>query len=281
MEVYAGLVLCLRFRKEETMYKGSGIGVKIIAVICISIFTLASVPPAADASAGERDRGRAGFSREYGRHDRHEARYQRSERTHERREFRAPRHERWRERRHVISPPRVRHRHIVRSLPWGYTRYWYGRRPYYYSRGLFYEPYLGGFLAVRPPLGAVIISLPIGYERVWIDGTAYYTYGGTYYRRVPAGYAVVEPPARVIVENAATEVVPPDMPASGQVIVDAPVLNVRSGPSIDEKMIFQFEEGAVLEVTGKSDGWLYVQLPNGQYGWVKSVFTKPADPGSG
>jgi uncharacterized protein YgiM (DUF1202 family) len=125
------------------------------------------------------------------------------------------------------------------------------------------------------------VSLPIGYQRHWIDGRRYYAYGGTFYQRVPAGYVVVDPPPTVIVEDDTLEIVSPAIPASGRVIVDAPVLNVRSGPSLNDKMIYQLDEGYVLEVSGRSDGWLYVQLPNGEYGWVKSVFTKPLNPGNG
>jgi uncharacterized protein YgiM (DUF1202 family) len=85
----------------------------------------------------------------------------------------------------------------------------------------------------------------------------------------------------VIVEDEIPEIVSPAISSSGKVIVDAPVLNVRSGPSLDDKKIYQLDEGYILEVNGRSDGWLYVQLPNGEYGWVKSVFTKPLKPGSG
>jgi uncharacterized protein YgiM (DUF1202 family) len=134
---------------------------------------------------------------------------------------------------------------------------------------------------VRAPVGAIVLSLPIGYQRHWIDGTTYYAYGGTFYRRVPAGYVVVDPPPTVIIEDDTPEIVSPAISASGQVIVDAPVLNVRSGPSLNDKKIYQLDEGYILEVNGRSDGWLYVQLPNGEYGWVKSVFTKPLKPGSG
>jgi len=261
------------------MYKRSNIISRIIAIVCIGVFALTSVPLATDSFAGERGERGSRHSREYREHDRRGARFERTFRRHERRDYRydARRHER----RHVISPHVVRHRHVLKSLPWGYNRFWYGRRPYYFSRGLFYRPYVGGFLAVRAPVGAIVVSLPIGYERLWIDGTTYYAYGGTYYRRVPAGYVIVDPPARVVVENDVPNVVPPAISASGKVIVDAPVLNVRSGPSLDNEKIYQLDEGYILEVNGRSDGWLYVQLPNGEYGWVKSVFTKPLKPGTG
>lgn len=283
------------------MYKKSNIISRLIAIACISVFALTSVPLVNDTYARDRD-GRGGkFSREYRKHDRHdrktgrferafrrhnrherrEARFERAFRRHERKAFRSFRHDRWRDNRHAIARPFVRHRHAIKRLPWGYKRFWHNRRPYFFSRGIFYRPYSGGFFAVRAPVGAIVLSLPIGYERLWVDDTTYYVYGGTYYQRVPSGYVVVDPPATVVVEDSTPETVPPAMSASGQVVVDAPVLNVRSGPSLDDERIYQFEEGAILEVNGKSDGWLYVLLPNGEHGWVKSVFTKPVTPGTG
>jgi uncharacterized protein YgiM (DUF1202 family) len=98
---------------------------------------------------------------------------------------------------------------------------------------------------------------------------------------VPYGYAVVEAPATVVVEEDAPVLVRPLKPATGRVSVTASVLNVRSGPSLDDPVIYQIHEGYILEVHGKSGWWLYVQLPNGEFGWVKSVFTKQLKYGSG
>lgn len=265
------------------MYKRSNIISRMIAIVCISVFTLTSVPLVTDSFAaewsgrgakfsreGRQHENRGKHSREYRKHEKRGAKFERNYRRHERRAVRSHRNDRWRDRRHV-----------VKRLPWGYKRAWYERRPYFYSRGMFYRPDPGGFLAVRGPVGAIVLSLPFGYERLWFNGTRYYAYGGTYYRRVPSGYAVVAPPATVVIEDDIQEIVPPAISASGKVIVDAPVLNVRSGPSLNDKKIYQFDEGYILEVNGRSDGWLYVQLPNGEYGWVKSVFTKPLKPGNG
>jgi hypothetical protein len=262
------------------MYKRSNIISRMIAIVCISVFALTSVPLATDSFAGDRGGRGAKFSRESRQHE-NRGKHSREYRRHERRLVRSHRDDRWRDRRHVISPRIYRNRHVVKRLPWGYNRTWYNRRPYFYSRGIFYRPDPFGFLSVRAPVGAIVVSLPIGYQRHWIDGTPYYAYVGTYYRRVPAGYVVVDRPPTVVIEDNIPEIVPPAISASGKVIVDAPVLNVRSGPSLNDKKIYQFDEGYILEVNGRSDGWLYVQLPNGEYGWVKSVFTKPLKPGNG
>jgi uncharacterized protein YgiM (DUF1202 family) len=130
-------------------------------------------------------------------------------------------------------------------------------------------------------VGVIIFDLPVGYQRLWIDSRVYYTYGSTFYQRVPTGYVVVDPPPEIIVEDEVPALIQPSRPATGEVIVDAPVLNVRSGPSLSNPKIYQVDEGYILEIHGRSNGWLYVQLPNGEYGWVKSVFTKPVEPASG
>jgi uncharacterized protein YgiM (DUF1202 family) len=174
-----------------------------------------------------------------------------------------------------------RHGHVVSRLPRGYRRTWYKKQPYYYRRGVFYRPARSGFIVVGAPIGAAVVSLPVGYQRLWIDDSAYYVYGGTFYRRIPRGYVVVSPPAAVVVEENVPELVQPSRPASGEVIVNAPVLNVRSGPSMNNPRIYQVDEGYILEIHGRSNGWLYVQLPNGEYGWVKEVFTQLVEPASG
>jgi hypothetical protein len=245
------------------MYIKSKIALSSMTIICISIFALTSVVLTPnEAFADERGRRVGKQSRVY------QEKYKHARRKGKRK-------------RHVISPRVKRHGHVISRLPRGYRRTWHKRRPYYYNRGVFYRPARSGFTVVGAPYGAVIISLPIGYQRLWIDNSAYYVYGSTFYRRVPAGYAVVERPTEVIVEDVAPALVQPSSPATGEVFVDAPVLNVRSGPSLTYPKIYQIDEGYILEVNGRSNGWLYVQLPNEEYGWVKSVFTKPVEPASG
>lgn len=237
-----------------------------MTILCISMFVLTSVPLTNESFA---QRGRRGDDSP------------RISRHQDRRVVNYPRVVHRRGRRHVISPRIARHGHVVRKLPRGYRRAWHHRKPYFYNRGVFYRRGPSGFIVVSAPRGAIAVSLPVGYQRLWIDGTVYYAYGGTFYRRVPSGYIVTEPPAALVVEDKAPVLVQPSQTATGQVSVDAPVLNVRSGPGLSEPRIYQIHEGYILEVHGKSNGWLYVQLPNGEFGWVKSVFTKPLEPGSG
>ncbi|MEW6599940.1 MAG: DUF6515 family protein [Nitrospirota bacterium] len=189
---------------------------------------------------------------------------------------------RHRERRHVVSPRFVRERHAVRDLPRGYKRYWHSNLPYFFFGGIFYRPAPLGFIPVLPPLGIIVDSIPAGYIRIWAGGIEFYSYGGVYYRRVPDGYVVVEAPRDYGVPEDAPDITAPTEPAEGKASVTTEILNVRTGPGPDYPLIYQIHKGYVLDIHGKSDGWLYVELPNGEFGWVMSEFTiLLEEPGSG
>lgn len=172
-----------------------------------------------------------------------------------------------------IATRPVAGRHSIRFL---------GNR-YSFTRGRFYRQRpLGRFVAVPAPLGIVVTSLPWGYSEIVIGGSHYFTYGGIYYRRIPSGYMVTEPPVTNIViynqerlqkmEGAET------LSSQGEVVVTAAGLNLRLGPGLQHRAIDQVQRGDILEVIGEADGWLYVQLPSGKFGWVMRQFTDPANP---
>lgn len=178
----------------------------------------------------------------------------------------------------IFSPRPVRHGHVVPKLPRGYRRVWHSNTPYYYRYGIFYRPSPSGFIVVRAPIGLIISSLPVGYTRVWVGGVSYYVYAGAFYRKVPSGYVVVERPPGVYLEEDAPVLVEPPEAAEGIVTVTASALNVRAGPSLTHPVLYQVHRGYLLEVHGRATGWLYVELPDGEFGWVKRVFTAPLDP---
>ncbi len=189
---------------------------------------------------------------------------------------------RHRSKRRVISPRVTRHGHVVRKLPRGYRRVWHKSKPYFYYSGVFYSPGPSGFVVVRAPIGSVVVSLPVGFRRIWVSGAFYYTYGGTFYRRAPSGFVVVSAPAEVVLEEEAPVIVQPSVAAEGQVSVVASILNVRSGPDLSYPLVYQVHRGYILEIHGQSREWLYVELPNGEFGWVMSEFTyRIQAPGSG
>ena len=260
---------------------------KMFTLMCITVFALTCIFFTADSIADERS-GKRSYENRVERSQ--EIRVKRAgirntdnrfERGLEKREERSLHKKRWKNKRRVVSPRSVRHGHVVQKLPRGYKRVWYNRVPYYYERGVFYRPGASGYIVVRAPIGAIVISLPAGYQRIWIDGSFYYAYGGYFYRRVLGAYVVVEPPDNIEFEEVDPDIVLPSQAATGEVSVTSSVLNVRSGPSLNDSRIYQIHEGYILEVHGKTRGWLYVQLPNREFGWVKSVFTRPLESGSG
>ena len=256
------------------MFMRSKIKSSFITITLISLFSLTSftLPDNSFASDGDR-RGGNTAERNMDRRDGNTPRVKRQDNYSS---SRLP------ARRIVRSPSAYRHGHTVSKLPRGYRRVWHNKEPYYYYSGIFYRPARSGFIVVGAPYGAIVLSLPVGYQRFWVDDAWYYTYGSIFYRRVPSGYVVVEAPRDIVIEEEATVLIQPTETDSGEVSVIASILNVRSGPSLSYPVIYQIHEGYILDVHGKTTGWLYVQLPNGEFGWVMNIYTnRLAPPGSG
>ncbi|MBU0966681.1 MAG: SH3 domain-containing protein [Proteobacteria bacterium] len=169
-----------------------------------------------------------------------------------------------------MGPP-FRHGQVIAKLPHGHRTIYVGRSPYYFWDGIFYSPGTRGYVVVSGPVGAIVASLPLGHSRVSIGGGIYFNFGDTYYRQVPQGYMVVAPPPEVVVQPQ-----PPQIYGSVSVIANR--LNVRSGPGREHPVVFQLRQGTILTIYGGSAGWYYVQLPNGQYGWVMERFTTMLGP---
>jgi hypothetical protein len=252
---------------------------KIISIVLVSIFTLTSILIPGNSSARQKEKDRRDPPRveeRKGKRDRGGP--PRVEKRKGKKVNKMLQKARHRKKKRVISPRYTRRGHVVKRLPRGYRRTWRGNIPYYYYRGAFYRPDRSGFVVVGAPYGSVIVNLPIGYRRVWVDNSMYYSYGGNFYQRAPSGYAVVEPPETVIVEEEAPVIVQPSEIITGEVTVTTEILNVRSGPGLKHPVIHQIHEGYILEVQGKTIGWLYVQLPDGEYGWVMNIYTTPLEP---
>lgn len=56
------------------------------------------------------------------------------------------------------------------------------------------------------------------------------------------------------------------------VVTGALYLNVRSGPGMEFEPFTHLAKGDVVEMIGRSGGWVQVRLPNGETGWVGSSF---------
>jgi uncharacterized protein YgiM (DUF1202 family) len=138
---------------------------------------------------------------------------------------------------------------------------------FYFHAGSYYRQAPSGYVVVSTPVGAVISAMPAGCPSVVINGITYFTYGGAYYRQVANGYEVVAEPT----QNTGVQSLVP----VGRVVVIAKALNVRSGPGVENSVIYIVHSGNILHIIGSAPGWHYVQLPNGSFGWVMEKFTTP------
>lgn len=172
---------------------------------------------------------------------------------------------------------RDRHRIIRRYRDLHFPRRTIIRRPFIH-RHIIHRHFPSRHFIARPRLRVFFTSIPIGYRTIWIDDRQYLLYNNNYYQRVPSGYVAVKPePPVLVVRESANVVDPPDY-ARGKVSVDVSTLNVHSGPTLNHRVTYQLEKGSIVEVYGKSEGWLYVHLPNGEFGWIKTAFTTEAEP---
>lgn len=144
-----------------------------------------------------------------------------------------------------------------------------GKDQFIFNEGIFYHRDPKGFRVVRPPRGIVVDYLPIGFETLIIAGITYFLFAGIYYQKTDSGYVVVDTPQA----EPAPQVQTPD--TSGKtLVVNVNLLNVRIGPSMDHTVIDQVGMGDHLVIEGSSSGWYYVRLPNGNFGWVMSQYTR-------
>jgi len=171
----------------------------------------------------------------------------------------------WRRNRYVIARPPAG---PIKSLPKNHVTVRIGDRHYYEHQGRYYDRRSGGFVLVAPPIGLVVATLPVGAINIHIGGVVYFLAGGVYYRHAPQGYVVVTAPQPA-----------PDVVYTGvrRVVIQAAVLNVRSGPGLEFTVIARVERGVSLAVFGSGPGWYYVRLPDGQYGWVMTQYTIPVN----
>jgi len=62
------------------------------------------------------------------------------------------------------------------------------------------------------------------------------------------------------------------------VVTGTPILNVRSGPDTGSTLVTTLNSGQIVLLQGRSTDnvWLQVRLPDGQLGWVSSLYVAPA-----
>lgn len=184
----------------------------------------------------------------------------------------------------VIAPPNVRHgsgavKHVDRYR--SRTTHVYKERLFprhsVVRHSVIHRHFPSRHVVIRPRIGVIFSTLPIGYRTVWIADREFYYFNGIYYQSVPSGYIVVNPPPAAVIQEY-PGIVEPLENAEGWVSITVSTLNVHSGPTLNHPVIDQITLDTVLEVYGKADGWLYVQLPNGGFGWILSAFTAETEP---
>jgi curli biogenesis system outer membrane secretion channel CsgG len=58
-----------------------------------------------------------------------------------------------------------------------------------------------------------------------------------------------------------------------RVVITASSLNVRQGPGTSNPVVFSLASGDIVDVLGRSAGWVNIRSGNGQEGWVSEQFT--------
>lgn len=148
------------------------------------------------------------------------------------------------------------------SLPAGFLTLTLGGGLFYYHMGTYYRPSDRGYVVVQAPIGARVRMLPEVCSPLYVDGQRYFVCDDVYYLRDGEEYVVVERPAR---RDFRVEV-------GDEVWINADFLNLRSGPGQHHRVVGQLYRGDVVEVGAIEDGWYYVSLPDGNYGWVKGDY---------
>ena len=86
----------------------------------------------------------------------------------------------------------------------------------------------------------------------------------------------------MVVDTPAMTPAPIHGPAAlpGMVTVRPALMNLRSGPGLNFAITGQVTAGHRLHVRGSSNGWYYVEQPNGNYGWamINLTYAPPGEP---
>ena len=62
-----------------------------------------------------------------------------------------------------------------------------------------------------------------------------------------------------------------------QVKIIAKIVNIRSGPGLENTVINQAHHDDTVDVIGVASDWLYVKTGEGQYGWLMTQYTLEVD----
>jgi len=143
----------------------------------------------------------------------------------------------------------------------GYSHYRVpGGRHYPHANHFF--TYLGGRMLAGAQIGSVISTPPR-------PRTIYYT---------GPPHVIVQ--SESIVTPQYTPLPPPTPPPElvlRQVKIIAKIVNIRSGPGLENTVINQAYRDETVDVIDAAQGWLYVKTGEGQYGWLMTQYTLEVD----
>lgn len=141
----------------------------------------------------------------------------------------------------------------------GYSHY-RGHSRHHYSHSNHYWPYLGiGILT-----GALIGSM--FYERPR-PRTVYYT----------SPPPIIVQPQPVIIQQPPHPSTPPPELILRQVKIIEKIVNIRSGPGLENSVINQAHHNESVDVIGAAPNWLYIKTRDGQCGWLMTQYTYETD----
>ncbi len=165
---------------------------------------------------------------------------------------------------------------IERRVPSEYQEIRGKNENYYFRKGVYYRKGPRGFVVVSPPRGLVVPVMPPGFETLIVAGVTHFLFGGVYYHKAPGGYMVVDEPQW---DNGSYRNGNDDRYRERQVVlVNAYLLNVRSGPGVRYKVIDRAHRGERLVVLDKAHGWYRVRLHGGGIGWIMGKYIRNAGP---
>ena len=84
-----------------------------------------------------------------------------------------------------------------------------------------------------------------------------------------------EPKKESVKEGPVSEKAPEFTAPSGKMVfVTEPLVNIRSGPGMKNKVLTKVKKGDGLEVLGEIGSWYNVKLPDGTEGWIYHKLVK-------
>jgi hypothetical protein len=155
-------------------------------------------------------------------------------------------------------------RHGYRSYNTHYrTGYPYHRVPtgHNYPHANHFFPYFGAGMLTGALIGSAISVSPR-------PRTIYYSSPP---RAIVQSESIVTPQYTPVTPSAPQELV------LRQVKIIAKIVNIRSGPGLENTVINQAHRDETVDVIGVSPDWLYVKTQEGQYGWLMTQYTLEVD----